>query len=284
MMTAESLDPQISAYIPCYNNAPTIARTIESIRSQTRPASELFVIDDGSTDDSAAIARDLGVRVISHPQNLGRGAARYHAMLEAKYELVLCCDGTKILELHFIENALHWFQKENVAGVFGTLIQASNKTVSERWRARHLFACFSSYSDLKGTCLPTFGAIVRRETILKAGNYDRQLRQNEDGELGKRLLSLGYEIISDSRLTTIEIGRNSIHQVLERYRRWKSWNAGKGEKDLNWKTYCEWIVESINCLVLQDVRSGDWSSVPISLYCPHYRFWKSWWHKVKGEI
>lgn len=271
--------PSISAYIPCYNNAPTISQVIRSVQEQTWPVSEFFIIDDGSTDDSAAIARALGIRVISHPKNLGRGAARARAMVEAKYPLVLCCDGTKILHQNFIENALPWFQEERVAAVFGALIQPTPQTVVERWRGRHLFKYFSSYSTVRSSCFTTAGAITRKSIVLEAGNYNNQLRHNEDGELGQRLLRLGYDIISDSNLLTIEIGSNTVNQVLERYWRWNSWNSGKGE-NLSWKTYCQWIIKSIKRMAVQDFQSGDPLGIPISLYSPHYRLWKSLWQKI----
>lgn len=274
---------QISAYIPCYNNAATIARVIRSIQEQTWPVRDFFIIDDGSTDDSAAIARGLGVRVISHPQNLGRGAARARAMVEAKYEFVLCCDGTKIIDPNFVENALPWFQEERVAAIFGSLIQPTPQTVADRWRGRHIFQYFSSYSTFRSSCFASFGAIVRKSSVLKAGNYNNLLRHNEDGELGQRLLSLGYNIISDGNLLVTEISSETVAQILQRDWRWKRWNGGKGHK-LSWKTYWQWIIDSITHGAIEDFQSGDLMSIPISLFSPHYRFWRSWWAKDRFLI
>ena len=50
------LKPTVSAVIPCYNAAPFLRETIESVLKQTRPPLEVIVVDDGSTDESAAIA------------------------------------------------------------------------------------------------------------------------------------------------------------------------------------------------------------------------------------
>ena len=66
----------ISAYIPCWNQASTLPRAVASVRQLVPPVAELFVIDDGSTDGSAALARGLGLRVLVNAQNLGRGAVR----------------------------------------------------------------------------------------------------------------------------------------------------------------------------------------------------------------
>lgn len=64
----------LSIIIPAKNEAATIAQVAQTIRSQ-HPDAELIVVDDGSTDDTAALARNAGAKVISHPVSLGNGAA-----------------------------------------------------------------------------------------------------------------------------------------------------------------------------------------------------------------
>ncbi len=66
--------PDYSVVIPAFNAAPTIAEAIESIRGQTLAAAAVIVVDDGSVDDTAAIAETLGARVIRQA-NAGPGAA-----------------------------------------------------------------------------------------------------------------------------------------------------------------------------------------------------------------
>jgi glycosyltransferase involved in cell wall biosynthesis len=67
----------IAVIVPCYNAAPWIRRTLESVLSQQQPPNEIIVVDDGSTDDSPAILRQFGaaIRVIRQA-NAGLGAAR----------------------------------------------------------------------------------------------------------------------------------------------------------------------------------------------------------------
>ena len=109
----------ISAYIPCYNNIDTIAEAVNSIRRQKVAVDELFVIDDGSTDGSAEAVESMGIRVIRNEKNLGRGAVRNRAMVEAKNELVLCCDATNTLPPDFVSRLLPWFKDPKVAAVCG---------------------------------------------------------------------------------------------------------------------------------------------------------------------
>jgi len=102
---------KVSAYIPCFNNEATLVEAVASVRAQTVPVAELFVLDDASTDCSADLASKTGVRVVSLQENLGRGAARARAMLEAKHEYVLGCDATIALPPDFLARALVWMQE-----------------------------------------------------------------------------------------------------------------------------------------------------------------------------
>lgn len=69
--------PRFTVVIPAYNAAATLARAIESVRAQTWPAHEILIVDDGSTDDTADIARQFGapVRLIQQA-NQGVSVAR----------------------------------------------------------------------------------------------------------------------------------------------------------------------------------------------------------------
>lgn len=88
-----TITPTVSVVIPCYNAAPFLRETIDSVLNQTRPASEVIVVDDGSTDDSAAIAASYGppVRVIRQ-ENQGESVARNRGMDEAQGDWVALLD------------------------------------------------------------------------------------------------------------------------------------------------------------------------------------------------
>jgi glycosyltransferase involved in cell wall biosynthesis len=66
--------PSLSIIIPAYNEAETIGPLVQRLREVYRQA-EIIVIDDGSTDDTAAAAGQSGAMVYRHPYNIGNGAA-----------------------------------------------------------------------------------------------------------------------------------------------------------------------------------------------------------------
>jgi glycosyltransferase involved in cell wall biosynthesis len=63
---------RVAAVIPAFNEAGTIATVVEGLR---RSVAQVIVVDDGSTDDTAARARTVGAEVIAHATNLGKGHA-----------------------------------------------------------------------------------------------------------------------------------------------------------------------------------------------------------------
>jgi glycosyltransferase involved in cell wall biosynthesis len=82
-----------AAIIPAYNEAAAIATVIQGVRDLVATT---FVIDDGSTDTTAELARAAGADVIEQPENLGKGAAIRAGLarvLEADFSHVLLLDG-----------------------------------------------------------------------------------------------------------------------------------------------------------------------------------------------
>ena len=60
--------PTLSVIIPCLNDAVLLERCLESLNSQQVPPDEIIVVDNGSTDDSAEVARRAGARVVTEPR------------------------------------------------------------------------------------------------------------------------------------------------------------------------------------------------------------------------
>ena len=83
--------PKVSFIIPAKNESATIAVVVEGIHSQ-HPQAEILVVDDGSSDDTAALATAAGARVIQHPTSLGNGAAVKAGARAARGEIFVFLD------------------------------------------------------------------------------------------------------------------------------------------------------------------------------------------------
>lgn len=83
---------KVSIIIPAYNEAQAIGDIVSKIRA-IHPEFEIIVIDDGSTDDTAAVAKRKGAKVYSHPYNIGNGAAIKSGIRIASGDILVFMDG-----------------------------------------------------------------------------------------------------------------------------------------------------------------------------------------------
>lgn len=80
---------RVSAIIPAYNEADRVG---ETIRNSLSFADEVIVVDDGSQDATAKVAREAGAKVISLKRNLGKGYAVYAGFLSSRGDIILLLD------------------------------------------------------------------------------------------------------------------------------------------------------------------------------------------------
>ncbi|MBT9439594.1 MAG: glycosyltransferase [Desulfobacterales bacterium] len=83
---------KVSVIIPAYNEAQTIGDLVSKTRA-LYPDFEIIVIDDGSTDDTGAVAKNSGATVYSHPYNIGNGAAVKSGIRIASGNILVFMDG-----------------------------------------------------------------------------------------------------------------------------------------------------------------------------------------------
>ena len=86
------MNANVSIVIPAYNEMHTIGEVVADIK-RLHPDSEIIVIDDGSTDNTAHAAHRAGAVVYSHPYNIGNGAAVKTGIRRAKGDILVFLDG-----------------------------------------------------------------------------------------------------------------------------------------------------------------------------------------------
>ncbi len=183
-----------SIIMPVYNGARFIAAAIESVYRQSMDDWELIVVDDGSTDESAAIAGSYGARVrLLRQENRGLSAARNAALAEARAEYVALLDADDCWEAGFLEHlsaALDGAGDE-VAGVFSgwLFIDGSGEEIPGSRVSRP--GRFALEDFLAWNLFPPSSAVLRRSAIAAGGGFDEHMRAMEDWDLWLRMTATG---------------------------------------------------------------------------------------------
>jgi len=81
----------LSIILPARNEADNLQRLLPQLRG-LHPAAEIIVVDDGSTDATAAVCREHGVRCVQHPYSLGNGAAIKSGARQARGDVLVFMD------------------------------------------------------------------------------------------------------------------------------------------------------------------------------------------------
>ncbi|AGW14675.1 B12-binding domain-containing radical SAM protein [Megalodesulfovibrio gigas] len=231
-----ALEPQepglaASVVIPAYNAAGTLPHTLRSLvrQNQSRKSYEIIVVDDGSTDDTAACCRswvdDGSVRWLQHPdgRNHGPAAARNLGGQYARGAVVVFTDADCRPGPDFLVNILKKFEDPTVDGV-----QGAYRTLQRQLTARFAQAEFESRYALHEDGGPvdlvaTYAAAFRRSVFLESGGFDVSYptANNEDTEFSYRLLAAGRRLVFAPRAVVQHLHPAS----LGRYCRTKFWRA-----------------------------------------------------------
>jgi GT2 family glycosyltransferase len=117
------MPPDLTVVIPSLNGARGVDRCLRALAAQSiRSRIEILVIDDGSTDDTVAVAHAHGVTVLSHPVNLGIAAARNTGLNAAAADIVAFLDDDCEPEPEWARQLLSGYAEDGVVGVTGPII------------------------------------------------------------------------------------------------------------------------------------------------------------------
>src|SRR5262249_53893291 len=113
--------PPLSVVIPVRNGGHNFERCLQRLRDSSWTDFELVVVDDGSTDDSSALALAAGARVVRHEHARGPAAARNAGAEAAAAPIVFFLDADVALHADALEKALaHLAARPALAALFGS--------------------------------------------------------------------------------------------------------------------------------------------------------------------
>jgi len=201
----------ISAVIPCYNAAPWLRAAIESAFRQSRPAAEVIVVDDGSTDASRTIASEYPVRILEMPTNRGHATARNLALREATHDIVAWLDADDYWDPHHCAVVVPLLEAHPTAAVaFSAVRQLGDVTGVWSMPTACQEPAFLFWECFATTIVPAMSAITRRQPALEIGAFREELRVAPDFDFWLRL-SLKHPFVWTQQATSNY--RRHAHQI-----------------------------------------------------------------------
>lgn len=212
--------PPISVIIPAYNAAGSLGACLASLANSSQLPCECIVVDDGSTDGTARIAREHGATVIANTGRHGPGFSRNQGAARARGDVLLFLDSDVLVHADALARLAAGFQADaSLDAIFGSYDDrpGSPEFLSQYKNLQHCFVhqtARASASTFWSGC----GAV--RKTVFRAqGGFNGSVPRPavEDIEFGYRLVRSGGRIMLDHRV------------LAQHWKRWTLWNLLKTE-------------------------------------------------------
>jgi glycosyltransferase involved in cell wall biosynthesis len=206
-----AMQPLVSILIPAYNAEEWISQTLESAIAQTWPRKEIIVVDDGSRDRTAELARRFtskGVVVVSK-ENEGAAATRNHALRLSQGDYIQWLDADDLLAPDKIERQLLTLRENDSRRILLSSAWARfyYRTYSAKFKPTFLWQDLSPGEWLLGSMseglyMQTATWLTSRELTEAAGSWDTRLISDDDVEYFCRVLlaSQGTRFVAESRV------------------------------------------------------------------------------------
>ena len=202
--------PEVCVLIACYNEQENIADTLASLSLQDYPGhAEVVVIDDGSSDDTLAIARaeavrlaraNLSIRVIALARNGGKARALNHGFEQSRQALVVTVDGDSYLRVDALRKLVERYLSDppgTVAVAGAVLVRNSRSnwlTRAQEWDYFHGIAAVKRVQSMYHGTLVAQGAfsLYTRDALVQVGGWPECV--GEDIVVSWALLNTGARI------------------------------------------------------------------------------------------
>lgn len=226
--------PTVSVVIPAYNAAWCVRRAVDSVLAQTFHDFELIVVDDGSTDDTAAVLTSYGTALcVLRKPNGGLSSARNAGIQAARgrYVAFLDADDWWLAEKLERQVALMASHSELVFCSTAARIEAPDGKPLREWACGSsslptLEAIFAANAFVAGS---GSAVLATREALERAGGFDEALRSLEDIDMWMRLAVIGgFACIAepltvilkrpDSMSGNLDVMRNAAMTVMRKNR------------------------------------------------------------------
>lgn len=191
-------DPLVSVVVPTYNRAALLPRAVRGALNQSYRHLELLIIDDASSDDTAAVVAEIGdprVRYLRQAQNGGVAAARNRGLREAKGALIAFLDSDDEWMPNKLERQVDLMRRrpDKVALVHSGVLEHGADGDRIVHRPQHRGDVWHEMLHWNAVGSAASGVVIRREVVETVGLFDASLPAIEDYDYWTRV-SRFYEL------------------------------------------------------------------------------------------
>ena len=215
---------RVSVVIPAYNGAQFIGNALESVLSQSLPADEIIVVNDGSEDATAEVLQAYAhqIQIIEQP-NLGVAAARNRGLAAAQGELIAFLDQDDLLLPDKLKLQVDCLAQHPTVGMLHSgwrLVDATGQKLSdvEPWQD---LPVLDAVGWIRRMPVLFSAMLFRRDWLLRVGGLNSRFKQVCDVELIQRLVLAGCESVWLPQITVLyrqhdaNDSRNTLVQAAE---------------------------------------------------------------------
>lgn len=216
--------PTVSVVIPVLDRAGELARCLDSISRVDYPAEKLqvIVVDDGSKDESAQVARRMGATVVSSGGvRRGPAVARNAGSAHATGEILAFIDSDCSASTGWLADLLPLFRDPKTAAVGGRVDGMCTSSAVDRYEAVMSSLSMGTRERFGNAgddtfYLPSCNLLVRRSLFLSVGGFKPSMHVGEDVDLTWRLRDAGWTIAYLPLGSILHEHRSSLRSFMSR--------------------------------------------------------------------
>ena len=228
---AESYRPSVTVIVPAYNEEKVIERTVRSLLASDYPALKIIVVDDGSKDETFAVAQRAfdneiaagKVRLLTKP-NSGKADALNLGLQHTQDEIYVGIDADTAIAPDAISRLVAHFADPEVGAVAGNAKVGNRVNLWTRWQALE----YITSQNFERRALNVLGAVSvvpgaigawRLAAVRQAGGYHTDTVA-EDADLTMSLLENGWKVVNEDRALAFTEAPTTANELMRQRFRW----------------------------------------------------------------
>lgn len=225
----------VSLLIPCFNAARHLPRLIAAVHAGTQPFSAILCYDDGSTDDTVMVARNLGLEILTGHLNRGVAHARNQLAAAARTDWIHFHDADDLIDARYLEKLTPFCDgPHDVVSCDADWLDESTRKLILEWRYDSGDLSRAPLAHLLTHPMSLNNTLIRRSAWESVGGCDESLEMWEDADVHIRLAHTGARFHHVPEVLTLALRRSDsfshdYHRswtcrlaALERYAKWQA--------------------------------------------------------------